>query len=164
MSDPRVYFWRDAPASLAEAEEELATKLRLRALKLGYWAVFDRAALAAGGSDGDAFPGQVCAQPLKFTDEIEFGYAFAPEAWGKAIATEASVALIRHIFAVTDLDRLAAIVMPENAPSIRVMDRLGFTARDEGLYGSNQALHIYFELSRRDFVTRDAHQDNTADA
>lgn len=169
MADPRVYFWREPTPTFAEAEKELESKLALGDIMMGYWAVFDKArfdalvetAIGVGRSrlceqESAAFLGQVCIQPLEGTEMAEFGYAFAPEAWGKGYATEASVALLRHIFECIGLDKVAAIVLPDNRASLAVMDRLGFTAVGEGIYGTSQRRHTYFELTRFEFEKHQA--------
>ncbi len=61
-------------------------------------------------------------------DHPDVGYALLPEHWGEGYASEAAagcVARARHHYR---WPRLMAIVLPTNAPSIRVLERLGFTA------------------------------------
>jgi RimJ/RimL family protein N-acetyltransferase len=57
--------------------------------------------------------------------ETEVGYGLVPEAWGWGFATEALRALLAH----TDEAgvRIRASVAPENAPSLRVLAKCGFT-------------------------------------
>lgn len=157
VADRRVFFWRDGTAGLAEAAAEL--RARLEALVdegTGWWPVFRRAALEGGAPEAEAFLGQVVAQPLTGTDRIEIGYHFRPEAWGHGYATEAAGGVIGHIFATTGIDPLAAIVLPDNRRSLGVVERLGFAAKGEGLYGTLQLHHRYFELTRADFAARAA--------
>ena len=61
----------------------------------------------------------------------EIGFALARRAWGRGHATEAVTRLIRHAFEDLDLHRLEADPDPQNAASIRVLERQGF--RYEGL-------------------------------
>ncbi len=60
----------------------------------------------------------------------DLGFAFLPEAWGKGYATEASRAVLDHGRDVHGMRRVLAITVPENAESIRVLERLRF--RREG--------------------------------
>lgn len=53
-------------------------------------------------------------------------YALVKSAWGKGYAPEASAAVIEDAFGRLALDELVAGVVPHNAPSIRVMEKLGF--------------------------------------
>jgi [ribosomal protein S5]-alanine N-acetyltransferase len=57
---------------------------------------------------------------------IDFGYRLAQPFWGKGLATEAAYAWVQKAFGELKLDRLAAIVHPENYASIRVLQKLGF--------------------------------------
>lgn len=56
---------------------------------------------------------------------VEVGYAFLPPFRGKGYAFEAASAALRHARDVLGLPRLYAIVDPENAVSIRVLEKLG---------------------------------------
>lgn len=56
----------------------------------------------------------------------EVGYALARAAWRKGYVGEALTALLTFAFETLGLHRLEADVDPRNAPSIRVLDRLGF--------------------------------------
>ncbi|MEJ2552051.1 MAG: GNAT family N-acetyltransferase, partial [Anaerolineales bacterium] len=57
--------------------------------------------------------------------EIELVYVFAASAWGKGYATEIGMALIRHAFETLGLERLIALIEPENAASERVAQKVG---------------------------------------
>jgi len=59
------------------------------------------------------------------------GFALAQPAWGQGYATEAVTRLIEHAFEDLELHRLEADVDPRNAPSLRLLQRLGF--QREGL-------------------------------
>lgn len=60
----------------------------------------------------------------------EIGYAFAREFWGKGYATEAVELLIAFAYGPMNLHRLEADVHPENAASLRLLEKQGF--RREG--------------------------------
>ncbi len=57
----------------------------------------------------------------------EIGYALARERWGKGLMTEALTALLDYAFTALGLHRVEADVDPENAASLRLLERLGFT-------------------------------------
>ena len=65
---------------------------------------------------------------------VEVGWRLHPDHWGIGLATEGGRASLRHGFCDLGLDRIIAIVMPENVASRRVMAKLGMvpasTARD----------------------------------
>lgn len=53
----------------------------------------------------------------------DLGYAFLPRFWGQGFAEEAA----RAILDTCVLDRVLAVTDPANAPSIRLLGKLGFT-------------------------------------
>ena len=61
----------------------------------------------------------------------EVGYILGRAHWGQGYAREAVRALLRFAFDRLDLHRVEADVHPDNAPSLRLLERLGF--RREGL-------------------------------
>lgn len=58
-------------------------------------------------------------------DETELGWLLAREHWGYGYATEAAIALRDWALAEKGLTRLISIIRHENAPSIRVAERIG---------------------------------------
>jgi RimJ/RimL family protein N-acetyltransferase len=83
------------------------------------------------------------------------GYDLATAYWKRGYVTEAVRAIVAHGFATLNLNRIEAFVMPENAASARVLEKLGFTR--EGLlreYGfwKNQSHDLQmFALLQRDW-------------
>lgn len=84
----------------------------------GLWLVEDRGSGAPMGMCGlirrDSLP------------EVDLGYAFLPEYWGRGFAREAASACLAHGRDALGLPGLLAIVSPGNAPSIRLLESLGF--------------------------------------
>jgi RimJ/RimL family protein N-acetyltransferase len=68
-----------------------------------------------------------------FRDRVELGYWLFPQGRGRGVATRVVRALSTHAFFV-GLLRIEAVVRPANEPSIRVLERAGFTR--EGLMRS----------------------------
>jgi ribosomal-protein-alanine N-acetyltransferase len=58
---------------------------------------------------------------------VEVGYAFLPPFRSRGYAFEAASAAAAHAREVLDLPRLYAVVNPDNAVSIRVLEKLGMT-------------------------------------
>ena len=56
---------------------------------------------------------------------VEVGWRLHPDHWGRGLATEGGRASLRHGFEELALERIIAIVMPENIASRRVMAKLG---------------------------------------
>jgi len=94
----------------------------------GSWATFDK--------ELDEFVGAVLLIPYPETNEVEVGYRFNKEHWGRGYATESTKALIQYGFEKLGLKRIIAIAYPENKPSIHVMKKCGM--RDEGIIHNDQ--------------------------
>lgn len=67
------------------------------------------------------------------------GYKFDPAFWRQGYATEGIQCALSVVFHEMGLHRVEALVLPENTPSIRLLDRLGFT--NEGVAYSCIYLH-----------------------
>ena len=65
------------------------------------------------------------------SSRAELGYALGRAHWGRGLMHEALTALVGHAFGAMGLRRLEAEVDTRNAPSARLLARLGFTK--EGL-------------------------------
>jgi ribosomal-protein-alanine N-acetyltransferase len=61
----------------------------------------------------------------------EIAYAVACRYWRRGIATEALTALLEFAFTKLKLNRIEAMVLPENATSCALLEKLGF--RREGI-------------------------------
>ena len=59
-------------------------------------------------------------------DEPDIGYAMLPDHCGKGYAYEAACAVVDHAVSALGLDRLIAIISPDNAASIGLIGKLGF--------------------------------------
>lgn len=92
----------------------------------------------------------------------DVGYILHPDVWGQGLAAEAVGAAIDHVFQTRDLDTLTADVDPENAASIRLLERLGFirtgfAARTWNVGGAWKD-SLYYALSRADRAAKAARQ------
>lgn len=74
----------------------------------------------------------------------DIGFAFVPEFWNRGYAFEAAGAVMNYARERLKLDRLLAIVNPDNYASIKLLERLGFEfagMRDNGqtkLYAASE--------------------------
>ena len=92
-----------------------------------------RVAIGMGGFKG-----------LPVAGAIEIGYSLLPEFQKKGYATEAVAALLDWAFGHDEVVHVIAETLPESAPSIRVLERSGFTNIGQG---SEEGI-LRFELSR----------------
>jgi RimJ/RimL family protein N-acetyltransferase len=58
-------------------------------------------------------------------EHVDIGYAFLPEHCGKGYAFEAARAVLAHARRDIGLTRLLAITSPGNAPSIKLLEKIG---------------------------------------
>lgn len=59
-------------------------------------------------------------------DNPEFGYGFAPEAWGTGLFQEAARAVLAFGCAELDLHRISVITRADNVRAIRAVEKIGF--------------------------------------
>lgn len=57
--------------------------------------------------------------------DVDIGYAFLPRFWSKGYAVESALAVKEYAKNVIGLNRIVAIVDPENEGSIRVLEKIG---------------------------------------
>ena len=56
---------------------------------------------------------------------FELGWTLARDAWGNGYATEGARCALAHAFDVMKKEKVISVIHPDNAPSIRVADRIG---------------------------------------
>lgn len=87
----------------------------------------------------------------------DVGYILHPDTWGQGLAREAVGAAIDHVFSTREVETLTADVDPENAASIRLLERLGFirTGAAERTWnvGGVWKDSLYYGLTRADRAT-----------
>lgn len=92
---------------------------------LGYWSVFPHEA-------PDRFLGWVLLTPTESAGgQVEIGWRFRRDAWGKGFATEAAKVVLEYGLNTLGLHRVIACIKPENLASMRVATKIGM--RDEAL-------------------------------
>lgn len=62
---------------------------------------------------------------LEDLNEVDIGYRFLPECWGKGYATESAITLMRQCNSEFGVRRIVGLVDPENVASKRVLEKLG---------------------------------------
>jgi ribosomal-protein-alanine N-acetyltransferase len=146
LGDPRVALtlWPGESApSEAQLLHSLADKLEhWRRYGFGLWLLRDRATGATVGRGG-----------LQHTrvggfDEVEAGWAIAPERWGEGLATELAHVCIAVAFGELELEQIVAFTLPTNVASRRVMEKAGFAyERDVSYKGLS---HVLYRAPRED--------------
>lgn len=83
----------------------------------GPYAVDDKASGKFVGRIGPYYPAGWPA--------FEVGWLIDPSFWGQGLATEGAKAAVDCVFQHMDLDRICAVIHPDNPKSIRVAEKLG---------------------------------------
>lgn len=81
---------------------------------------------------------------------VEVGYHLEKRLWHRGLATEAALACRDHAFEVVGVDRLIALIRPENEPSWRLAQRLGMRIWRNAERGGIP--HMVYSLTRPDWV------------
>src|SRR4051794_27605582 len=137
-SQPEVGRWVGGThARMEESAEELGEHLHhQRRHGFAFWAVEERETGALIGEVGlMLFEGR--------GPEVEIGWCIAHEAWGRGYAVEAARRWLEVGFEDLGLDRIIAVVLPENERSRRVCGRLGM--REDGTRQAYGAEHVLYE-------------------
>jgi RimJ/RimL family protein N-acetyltransferase len=141
------------PKTLAPDESDaMATRIRANLARdgFGFWAVSRR-----GQDDFLGFVG-LSRVPFvaPFTPAVEVGWRLGRAGWGQGFATEAARAALAFGFTTLGLPDVVSFTVPDNRPSRRVMEKLGFT--HDGAHdflhprlppGHPLALHVLYRLS-----------------
>jgi RimJ/RimL family protein N-acetyltransferase len=123
-ADPRVVRYL-TPGGRAMSREETEAQLERfrrhwREHGFGIWAVDERETGRLVGRIGLSYH-------RLWPDEPELGWKLDPTVWGRGYATEAGAAGLAYAFETLRVPRVVSIIHPENEPSIRVAERLGFS-------------------------------------
>ena len=106
--------------------------------KYGIWAIVENFSTQMVGYCGLRY--------LNELDETEVLYGLAKAYWGKGIASQALKASISYGFDMTNLDKIIAMVLPENKASIRVIEKADLHYEKQiHIFGLDV---LYYSLSR----------------
>ena len=85
--------------------------------------------------------------------ESDIGFRFLPEYWGKGIATEISLAIIRYGFEVLKLDNIIGIADPMNIGSCRVLEKVGLKFYKLDTYVEDNEKYNWYQISKKQYST-----------
>jgi ribosomal-protein-alanine N-acetyltransferase len=100
------------------------------------------------------FIGSIEIEYLDETDEYELGYCMGKDHWGKGIMTEAARAVVRFGFERAKLNRIIAVVIPENTTSWRVLEHIGFIYEKKAFYYDLDV--AYYAITIEQFKTNNS--------
>ena len=122
--DPDIRkYYPDGTRTHSETKEELEWFLQghPRHPEFGLWATVER-------STGE-FLGRCGLLPwhIQGTDEVELAFMIKKERWREGLATEAAQGIIGYAHEILGLSRLVCLVMPGNAASASVAEKVGMS-------------------------------------
>jgi len=136
--DVMRYTGEPMPASLDAVRDALATYPDFDTVGYGRWACVLKETGAVIGFCG--------LKHLPELGEVDVGFRFLPEHWGKGLGTEACRASVTFGFEVFGLTSIIGLVLPENTASIRVLEKCGLRRAGEVVYDGETAWR--YEITR----------------
>ncbi len=155
-SDPAIIRYTGDPGGGLASVEQAAEVLRTRPMAdyrkhgFGRWACVLKESGAVIGFSG-----------LKHLDElgeVDIGYRLIPAYWGAGLATEAGLTVLAYGFVRLGLTRIIGLVDPENAASIRVLEKLGL--KREGIIDYMGQKAVRYAIENGPTMPRDEHSES----
>ena len=106
----------------------------------GYWVAQERESGRFAGRGG------LRRVEVDGCDEVEIGYAFEKELWGRGLATELARESVLVGFEELGLDELVCFTLPHNRASRRVMEKTGFEYERDFEHAGLP--HVLYRLAR----------------
>jgi RimJ/RimL family protein N-acetyltransferase len=110
----------------------------------GLWAALDRSSDEIAGWLGAAHPNFI----PELSEEIEIGWVLRRPFWGRGFATEGARAARDAALAHLAPPRLISLILPTNARSIAVAERLGMTTAEKVIHPELDLELRVYELRR----------------
>jgi ribosomal-protein-alanine N-acetyltransferase len=128
---------RSQAATLAYMERNLA-----------HWATYGFGLYILRDLDEEAVIGRAVVRHLEVEgiDEVEVGYGFYPEFWGRGLATEVARACVEIGLDQLGLASVVAVTLPTHHASQRVMQKAGLAYERDFLLGGSP--HVLFRSGR----------------
>jgi len=145
-SDPEVmrFISKGQPNPLSKIQNEILPRVLTYFRSWpprGFWAAHKR--------DDDEFIGWFHLRPDLLTpDEMELGYRLKRSVWGKGLASEGSIAIVKKSFEEWGYNKISARTLAVNLASQRVMQKAGLKFETEFFWGE-QVLPGWTQEERR---------------
>ncbi len=119
---------------------------RSLAVVMGHWPLRGYGLWAAEEKASGALIGRIGLYEPEGWPGLEVGWLVDRERWGEGFAPEGAAAALHHAFTVLSVPRLISLIQPDNAPSIRVAEKLG--ERYDGQIEVSGALANVYAIGR----------------
>jgi RimJ/RimL family protein N-acetyltransferase len=141
LSDPETMRYYPQPLDRRGVEEWIERNLeRYERYGYGKWAVILKSERKLVGDCG------LAVQEVDGVEELEVGYLFNKNYWGRGLATEAARGCMEYAFGQLGRRRIISMIRPENLPSRRVAERNGLTIEKEAFWKDYR--HYIYAIER----------------
>jgi RimJ/RimL family protein N-acetyltransferase len=142
--DPRVMATMGGVRTLEQTRDWLGRQMgHWERTGFGLWMARERATGQFTGRGGLHYI------QIEGREEVEVGYTFLPEYWGRGLATELARESIRVGFTVLNFPELICFTLTTNKASQRVMEKAGF--RYERPITYTDLPHVLYRLRRTEW-------------
>ncbi len=141
-SNPQVMRHTGEPMlqSISKAREALENYPDFDTIGYGRWGSYLKTTNTLVGFCGLKY--------LSDLDCVDVGFRFLPEYWGRGFATQACKASIDFGFDTIGLQRIIALVLPDNPASARVLEKCGM--KNTGIIEYDEYSPYLYEVTRED--------------
>lgn len=110
--------------------------------ELGYWGIVE--------SISKKIIGIASLKAGKHSKNLELGYKFNSNSWGKGFATEATIALLNYGFFKLNQEELAALTYIDNKKSIHVLEKVGMLFKTHVIHNDKKC--NFYTIAKKDFI------------
>ncbi|HWT27313.1 MAG TPA: GNAT family protein [Mobilitalea sp.] len=106
--------------------------------------------------------GEIVLYDFRLKKQADIGYRINKNYWGQGFAPEAGQAIVKIAFELLDLSRLQIRCFSNNAGSIRVAQKLGFT--QEGLIRQGAIINVITDYFIYGYLTEEYEKERISDS
>ena len=146
LYDPAVMYAWEHTFTEAQVQEWIDCQLeRYEQTGVGVWAAVETRTGEVVGQFGLVW-GDIEGETV-----LELTYMLKKAHFGRGFAVEGSRACLDHAFDVMNADKVYAPIRPENEPSRKVAEKLGFDVRGEFVkhYNGKEMPHLIYVIDKR---------------
>jgi len=88
-------------------------------------------------------------------DKTDIGFRFLPRYWGKGLATEVSLPIIKYGFEKLGLKEIIGIADSDNIGSVKVLEKIGLVYYKSAIYDTDDTKkYKWFKLKKEAYIER----------
>ncbi|UCI31994.1 GNAT family N-acetyltransferase [Mesorhizobium sp. B4-1-4] len=134
-TDPLVVraLFSGEPPSREDTQEKMERYVRdWRQNGFGFFGVL----LKGSSQDRSEFAGRAGLRCFENTADVEYGLCLFGHVAGRGVGPELGGAILRYAFEDLHLERVVALIRPENERAIRAAEKIGFAHVEDRQYGN----------------------------